>query len=176
MEKSVVWQVTWETSLQPIRNIYIQYHTTGTTANATAGPTLGKQILQETGHIIVSRVTSVTDTLVTIEHTYKNTGTFNGTTSITDIGTATNTINNRGQIGDGKGQGLLRTSDGTSMAAYTLRSTGSLDIHGNSNIQGAMHFTLPSTGKLASLHDANLIFKAQTNPSGDSKLKAWETK
>ncbi len=150
--------------------------TAGTTANATAAPTLGKQILQETGHIIVSRVTSVTDTLVTIEHTYKNTGTFDGTTSITDIGTATNTINNRGQIGDGKGQGLLRTSDGTSMAAFKEKYTGSQDIHGNGNIQGTMNFTSLATGKLASLHGTNLIFKAQTNPSGDITLKAWELK
>ncbi len=150
--------------------------TAGPTANATAGPTLGKQILQETGHTVVSRVTSVTDTLVTIEHTWSEAGTFNGTTSITDTGTATNTVDSIGQIGDGKGQGLLRTSDGTSMAAFKEKYTGSQDIHGNINIQGTMNFTSLATGKLASLHDANLIFKVQTNPSGDSTLKAWELK
>ncbi len=157
------------------QNVAATNATAGPAANVTTGPTLGKQILQETGHIIVNRVTSVTDTLVTIEHTYSNTGTFNGTTSITDIGTVTNTINNKGQIEDGKGQGLLRTSDG-SMAAYREKYTGSQDIHGNSNIQGTMNFTVLATEKLASLHGSNLLFKAQVHPSGDITLKAWELK
>ena len=153
--------------------------TNATRSNVTGGTTtatLGKQILQETGHTVLERITSVTNTLITTEGTWYSTGKFNGTTSITDMGTATNTVNNMGQIGDGKGQGLLRTSDGTSMAAYREKYTGSQDIHGNINIQGTMNFTSLATGKLASLHGTTLIFKVQTNPAGDSTLKAWELK
>ncbi len=151
-------------------------NTATTTTNATRAPILGKLILQTTCHTVVDRVTSVTNTLVTIEHTYSETGTFNGTTSITDIGTVTDTINSTGQIGDGKGQGLLRTADGTSMAAYEEKYTGSQDIHGNTNFQGTMNFTSLATGKLSSLHGTTLIFKVQDDPSGDSTLKAWEQK
>ncbi len=142
--------------------------------NITATSTLGKLIYEEHGNVTVERVLSVTDTSATIESIYTARGVFNGTTSVTDIGTVVYSVNNIGQF-PGKGQGLLRTSDG-SMAAYTLRSTGSLDIHGNSNIQGTMHFTLLSTGKLVNLHDANLIFKAQIKPKGDFILRAWEQK
>ncbi len=153
--------------------------TNATRSNITAGTTtatLGKQILQETGHTVLERITSVTNTLITTEGTWHSTGTFNGNTSITDMGTATNTVNNMGQIGDGKGQGLLRTSDGTSMAAYREKYTGSQDINGNTNFQGTMNFTSLATGKLASLHGTTLIFKVQDDPSGDSTLKAWEQK
>ena len=148
-----------------------------TTANATRGggaATLGKQILQETGQTVVNRVTAVNNTSATIESTYTDKGTFNGTTSVTDMGTVTYAINNMGQVA-GKGQGLLRTSDGA-MAAYKERFTGYEDIQGKTNIQGTMNFTSLATGKLGSLHGADLVFKVQTDTSGNSELKAWEIK
>jgi hypothetical protein len=150
--------------------------TTTTMANKTEGgaATLGKQILQETGHAVVNRVIAVNNTSATIESTYTDKGTFNGTTSVTDMGTVTYTINNMGQVA-GKGQGLLRTSDGA-MAAYKERYTGSEDIHGKTNIQGTMNFTSLATGSLGSLHGADLVFKVQTDTSGNSELKGWEIK
>ncbi len=146
---------------------------TSPTTNAT-GTTLGKEIYHETGHTVVDRVIAVSNTEATLESTYTDKGTFNGTTSVTDIGSIVNTINNMGEM-SGKGQGLFRTSDG-SMAAYKESWTGSQDIHGNSNLQGTMNFTSLATGKLASLHSATLVFKLQINPAGNSELRASELK
>jgi hypothetical protein len=149
--------------------------TTGSLAQNenTTAKTLGKLILQEKGRVVVERLISVTDMLGTIEHTSSQSGTLNDTTSVTDIGTATNIIADIGQIEQGKGQGLLRTSDG-SMAVYVERYAGSPDIPGNKNIQGTMNFTSLATGRLASLHNATLAFRLQINPAGDTMLKAWQ--
>jgi hypothetical protein len=144
-----------------------------TNMSATTAARLGKLIFRETGHVIVNRVLDVTDNSVTIESSYTGNGVVNGTTSVLDIGTVTYTVDSTGQV-TGKGQGLLRTSDGSSIAAYSQKYTATEDIQGNTNVQGTVHFSSLATGKLADLSNTNNVFKAQITPSGSSTLQAWE--
>jgi hypothetical protein len=145
-----------------------------TTTTTSAKATLGKLIFRENGHIVVNRVLEVTDNSATIESTYTGTGVVNGTTTVTDIGTVSYTVNNTGQL-SGKGQGLIRTTDGA-MAAYTENFTGSQDIQGNRNIQGTIHFNSLATEKLAEWGNTTTLLKVQINPSDYFTAQGWQQK
>jgi hypothetical protein len=148
--------------------------TTKTTmANATETATLGKLILKENGHRILGRVIGVTNNSYTMESTYAGNGVYNGTTPVIDMITTTATINSTGHY-SGKGQGLLRASDGTSIAAYAEKYTGAEDMKGNDNAQGTIHFTSLATGKLASLNNTDAVFKVQLDLTGSFTLQAWQ--
>jgi hypothetical protein len=120
-------------------------------------------------------VLRVTNDSVTIEASYTGNAVVNSTTSVIDMGTVAYNINNMGQI-SGIGQGFSRTTDGSSAAAYTVRFTGSIDLQGNTNVQGLGHFTSLTTGKLADMSNTNTLFKSQINPAGYFTLQAWQRK
>ncbi len=141
-----------------------------------AATSLGTIIFKENAHLIVSRIVKVTSNSFTIESTYRGNGVVKGAISITDIGTDAYIVNSTGQFA-GKGQGLLRTSDGgISMAAYTEELTGYRDLQGKINAQGTMHFTALATGKLANLSNTSIIFKVKATHAGDLTLQSWEQK
>ena len=57
------------------------------------------------------------------------------------------------------------------MAAYTERFTGSLDVQGDSNSQGTIHFTSLTIAKPANLNNNNVIFKVQLHAVAEAGNK-----
>lgn len=157
-------------------------HLTNNNAYAqTSSTTLEKPIFRGNMLASDSKVVEVTNNTATIESNYSGNGTVivaNGSSiPVTVLMTVVGTYDSTGQF-NGKGQGLLRTHDGASTAAYTLTFTGSnLTLQANSNPQGSINFNDLTTGNLANLNNTNGIFKAQIEPiSTYTTLEAWEQK
>lgn len=75
----------------------------------------------------------------------------------------------------GQGQGALITKGGDSTAPFNFQFIGSTDNNnGKSIYHGNWYVSNPATGKLSSLNNAALLFKAEVEKNGAFSIQGWE--
>ena len=102
--------------------------------------------------------------------TFASNGTMKGNIEVTNTGEYVGVSKDNNLVYD-KGQGVIKTNDGSETANYTF-----IEVGNDTAYQGASVYSTNSTGKLSFLDNMLGIYKGETDESGNFVLKQWHWK
>ena len=94
----------------------------------------------------------------------------NGNIEVTNTGEYVGVSKGNNLIFD-QGQGVIKTMDGSETANYTF-----IEVGNGTAYQGASAHSTNSTGKLSFLNNILVIYKGETEESGNFALEHWHWK
>jgi hypothetical protein len=127
--------------------------------------TLGEPIFVEKGKVTVQKEMGPNRT----QFTFTGNGTVNGNIEVTNTGKLVSI--SKGNLSFQKGQGVIKTMDGSETANYTL-----IDVYNGTDLQGAQAWNTNSTGQLSFLNNILSIYKGGQDNSGNYAIEHWHWK
>jgi hypothetical protein len=128
--------------------------------------TLGEPFFIEKGKSTVQKEIGPNIT----QYTFAANGTMNDNLEVTNTGEYVSVSKGNNLVFD-KGQGLIKTKDGSGTANYTF-----IEVGNGTAYQGASAYSTNSTGKLSFLNNMLGIFKGGQDESGNFVLEQWPWK
>ena len=128
--------------------------------------TLGEQFFVEKGKNTVQKEIGPNIT----QYTFATNGTMNDNIEVTNTGEYVSVSKGNNLVFD-KGQGVIKTKDGSETANYTF-----IEVGNGTAYQGASAYSTNSTGKLSFLNNILVIFKGGQDESGNYALEQWHWK
>jgi len=128
--------------------------------------TLGEQFFVEKGKNTVQKEIGPNIT----QYTFATNGTMNDNIEVTNTGEYVSVSKGNNLVFD-KGQGVIKTKDGSETANYTF-----IEVGNGTAYQGASAYSTNSTGKLSFLNNMLGIFKGGQDESGNFVLEQWHWK
>ena len=151
-----------------------QPNMTGSSANATATPTLGIPVIEEKGMVTGQRVVEV-HPWPKIETSFMENDTIKGNISASEMGTYTSVMRPDGSL-YGQGQGIITTKGGE-VVTWTGQGIGHFMQDGKLRFHGSLFYSTNSTtGKLAFLNNMVGIFHYEVDTAGKTIANVWEWK
>jgi len=135
------------------------------TAHAQTAP-LGEPFFVEKGKSTAQKEIGPNRT----QYTFVTNGTMNGNIEVTNTGEYVGVTKGNNLIFD-QGQGVIKTMDGSETANYTF-----IEVGNGTAYQGASAHSTNSTGKLSFLNNILVIYKGETEESGNFVLEHWHWK
>ena len=129
------------------------------TAHAESA-TLGEPFFVEKGKSTVQKEIGPNRT----QYTFATNGTMNDNIEVTNTGEYVSVSKGNNLIFD-KGQGVIKTNDGSETANYTF-----IEVGNGTAYQGASAYSTNSTGKLSFLNNMLGVYKGETDESGNFVL------
>jgi hypothetical protein len=127
--------------------------------------TLGEPIFVERGKVTVQKEIGPNRT----QFTFTGNGTVNGNIEVTNTGKLVSV--SKGNLTFEQGQGVIKTTDGSETANYTL-----IDVYNGTDLQGAQAWSTNSTGQLSFLNNILSIYKGGQDDSGNYAIEHWHWK
>ena len=128
--------------------------------------TLGEPFFVEKGKNTVQKEIGPNIT----QYTFATNGTMNDNIEVTNTGEYVSVSKGNNLVFD-KGQGVIKTKDGSETANYTF-----IEVGNGTAYQGASAYSTNSTGKLSFLNNMLGIFKGGQDESGNFVLEQWHWK
>ena len=128
--------------------------------------TLGEPFFVEKGKSTVQKEIGPNIT----QYTFATNGTMNDNIEVTNTGEYVSVSKGNNLIFD-KGQGVIKTNDGSETANYTF-----IEVGNGTAYQGASVYSTNSTGKLSFLNNMLGVYKGETDESGNFVLEQWHWK
>src|SRR4026208_1714230 len=125
--------------------------------------TLGDPIFVEKGGDTIKRELGPNRT----EYTFTSSGILNGNIEYNKKGEYIS-VSKGNNVTFDQGKGVISTKDGSESANYTF-----IEVFNGTDFQGASVYSTNSTGKLAVLDNALVIYKIEQDESGNSVDKQW---
>ena len=125
--------------------------------------TLGEPFFVEKGKNTVQKEVGPNIT----QYTFATNGTMNDNIEVTNTGEYVSVSKGNNLVFD-KGQGVIKTKDGSETANYTF-----IEVGNGTAQQGASAYSTNSTGKLSFLNNMLGIFKGEQDESGNFVLEQW---
>jgi hypothetical protein len=127
--------------------------------------TLGEPFFVEKGKVTVQKEIGPNRT----QFTYTGNGTMNGNIEVTNTGKLVSV--SKGNLSFEQGQGVIKTTDGSETANYTL-----IDVFNGTAFLGAQAYSTNSTGGLSFLNNILGIIKGEQDGSGNYAAEHWHWK
>ena len=127
---------------------------------------LGEPFFVEKGKVTVQKEIGPNRT----QFTFTGNGTMNGNIEVTNTGEYVGVSKGNNLTFD-QGHGVITTKDGGETANYTF-----IEVGNGTAYQGASAYSTNSTGKLSFLDNILVIFKGETDESGNYALEHWHWK
>jgi hypothetical protein len=127
--------------------------------------TLGEPFFVEKGKVTVQKEIGPNRT----QFTYTGNGTMNGNIEVTNTGKLVSI--SKGNLSFEQGQGVIKTTDGSETANYTL-----IDVFNGTAFLGAQAYSTNSTGGLSFLNNILGIIKGEQDGSGNYAAEHWHWK
>jgi hypothetical protein len=127
--------------------------------------TLGEPFFVEKGKVTVQKEIGPNRS----QFTYTGNGTMNGNIEVTNTGKLVSV--SKGNLSFEQGQGVIKTTDGSETANYTL-----IDVFNGTAFLGAQAYSTNSTGGLSFLNNILGIIKGEQDGSGNYAAEHWHWK